>query len=193
MDPRLNSYAQTIGRSRRYPGSRVYTQQKKHTAFRLNVCATICLDRDCPVIKLEFRKTTYTGIAYSNYLNNLQVPEWIRGDIIDRHTIHQAIKVCRDQNIPTVRNQYRNLGIEPVFIPAGYPELNPIEQFFNHIDMYVKDQAPTRRGKDGWSYEELKKVIQEAANNVTFDLVKAYYRHSFKALFPTKRVPQYLQ
>jgi hypothetical protein len=59
--------------------------------------------------------------------------------------------------------------------------------------MYVKDQAPTRRGKDGWSYEELKKVIQEAANNVTFDLVKAYYQHSFKALFPTKRVPQYLQ
>jgi len=80
----------TSGRSYRDNSSRIYKTNLKHSKFKLNVIATICLDFETPVPYFEINEVNTTGSIYANYISNRTLPDHVKYDIIDRHSAHRS-------------------------------------------------------------------------------------------------------
>ena len=80
--------------------------------------------------------------------------------MIDKLKVHETKKV---------EKALKNKNIEPRFIVAANPWLNPIEEVFHVIKKYVESQEPR-------TYEELKKVISEKINELQEKGLTKYFK-----------------
>jgi transposase len=73
--------------------------------------------------------------VFANFLSNIKLPNEKKYYILlDNIRFHKSVKV---KELLTSKN------IEPRYIVASNPYLNPIEEVFNVIKQYVRKQKPT--------------------------------------------------
>ena len=181
------------GKSYRNNKSRCNGTVKKHANFRLHVIATICLDPFNPVPAFQVSTEYTNGSVYSNFILNRELPQTIKFDIIDRHGAHKSTTANERRGDMSVVETYQNVGILPSFIPAGMPQLNPIEILFAFLTKELESEAPKYNRGGGWSKEDIVKVLNEAREKVTFEMVQSWYSRTYTEMYPYKRPPIYLR
>jgi transposase len=60
-------------------------------------------------------------------------------------------------------------NIQEDFTPAGKPTFNPVELLYGYLGKYVAEEAPKYNNGSGWTKENLKKILIEGKDSVTFD------------------------
>ncbi len=180
------------GKSYRNNSSRVYGKSKKHSQFTLHLIATICLDPTNPVPGWHISKNYTNGSKFVQFIIERELPEHIQFDIIDRHGAHKAGKANIDRGDPTVIEAYNCQGIYPDFIPAGMPQLNPVELCFAYVTKYLRDESPKYNSGAGWTEKNMIKVLNECRKSITFNMVQSWYIRTFNEMFPKRELPTYL-
>ncbi|CFW92815.1 Fragment of IS630 Family transposase [endosymbiont DhMRE of Dentiscutata heterogama] len=96
------------------------------------------------IIHWELVKDTVNAEVFANFLNNIKLPNEEKYYLLlDNIRFHKSAKV---KELLTSKN------IEPRYIVASNPYLNPVEEVFNVIKQYVKSEEPRTE-------EELRKVV----------------------------------
>jgi len=71
--------------------------------------------------------------------------------------------------LPTAPKYLANRNIKAEFITPYFPQLNPVEELFNVIKAYVREQEPR-------TYEELKEVIAKKINILQGEDMSVYFK-----------------
>ena len=100
---------------------------------KINLILSISLNPDYPVACYSIQKEYWNQDAFATYVNNRQHPNGMKYDVIDRASFHRAGKVKNIRSRMTVAEGYENNDIKPLYIPTGYPEMNPVEQAFKGV------------------------------------------------------------
>ncbi len=181
------------GSSYRDFNTRIYDIVPKHESFRLNVIVTICLSKTTPVPYYEISKEYTTGPRFSAYILNRTLPKSIKYDLVDRSSVHKAVKTCEKAHIESVEEAYQHKGIHPDWIPTAHPEWNPIEQCFEHLTQHINRVSSNYNLENGWEEDLLIYEIENCLDNIPYELVKSWYRNCFCQLYPKTKVPDYLR
>ena len=88
---------------------------------------------------------------------------------------------------------YKLKNVKIDFIPAGNPQLNPVELLFSYLKGYIADKSLLYNKGGGWTREDLLKVMNEAKGSITYDMVKGWYKRTFTELYPNRKIPIYLR
>lgn len=67
------------------------------------------------------------------------------------------------------KSVFEALGIKPIFWPANSPDLNPIETIWDLLKNYIERNYP----KVHISYDELRRLVQEAWESITHETIRA--------------------
>jgi DNA phosphorothioation-dependent restriction protein DptG len=79
--------------------------------------------------------------------------------LLDNARIHHAKQACQELGLSTIKELLIQKNIQPKYLPAYTPELNPVELCFNFIRKYVEKCQPR-------TFEELEKSVNEATNTL---------------------------
>ena len=120
------------------------------------------------------------------------LPDHIKYDIIDRHGSHKAKKSNEEKNEFSIQDSYEYVNIIPDFIPAGNPKYNPVELSFGYSDKYLDDHSSPYNNGSGWSKEDETKIIKEAIESITFEMVRSWFQRTWTEMFPDRPLPLYL-
>jgi len=74
--------------------------------------------------------------------------------LIDNAKIHKAIEVLKKANRLPIRELFSQININPLYLVAYCPQLNPVELVFNFLRKFVEDREPR-------TFERLKYVIEQ--------------------------------
>jgi transposase len=181
------------GKSYRNNRSRVYGKTKKHSEFTLHVIATIALDKKHPVQAFSISEDYTNGSVFEQFVSTRNLANHIEYDIIDRHGSHKAVQANINRGTIPVSEAYKECNIQEDFTPAGKPTFNPVELLFGYLGKYVADKAPKYNNGSGWTKENLKKILIEGKDSVTFDMVQSWYCRTFTEMFPDCEYPVYLR
>jgi len=176
----------------KYNNTRIHKIMPKHHQFKLNLILTIALDFHKPIQYFEIHDESSTGKVYLEYIENRELLDKIKFDIIDRHTIHRADKSNIKLGLIPVHDVYEIKSLQEDFTPAGEPQFNPVESAFNYIKSEIKKQSINYDLTKGWKKDEFVKIITTAVNSITFKLVQSFYRRTYKILYPGRKPPIYL-
>lgn len=130
---------------------------------------------------------------YSNFILNKELPQTIKFDIINRHGAHRSTAANERRGDKSVVETYQNVGILPSFIRADMPQLNPVEPLFAFLTKELGSEAPKYNRGGGWSKEDMVKVLNEAREKVTFEMIQSCYSRTYTEIYPYKRPPIYLR
>lgn len=180
------------GSSYRKEDTRVIIIAPKRAPFKLNLVLTLSLNPSKPVIAYKLQDEYFNGVNYSRYIKERRVPIGLTHDLLDRASVHRAKKSCSKQNEQTVAESYAKHNIKQDFVPTGYPEFNPIEQCFNYMKSMLKKKSIEFNKGNGWAKLDLIKAVKDTLLSVSHSLVKSWYRNTFKHMYPTCKVPNYL-
>lgn len=189
----LPSIRKVSGGSYSTDSSKIFGMQQKHASWKDNLIATISLDPQHPVIGFQFSEEYVNGVIFSHYVDSLRFPEMVTHDLMDKASFHVASASNQRKNKISVSEIYENKGVEMDFVPRGYPEYNPIEQLFGWLKQYLRKVAPQYHNGEGWTRDEMRRVLEEAKGKVTHEMVKSWYRNCFKHMHPGQLIPQYLR
>ena len=181
------------GRSYRDNSSRIYKTNLKHSKFKLNVIATICLDYKKPVPYFEINEENTNGSIYADYISNRTLPSHIKYDIIDRHSVHRSTKSNILRGDRPVKEIYMGEGVKEDFTPAGMPQFCPIESLFSYIDNYLENKSSEYNDGSGWKKNDMIKIITESISKVTFKMVQGWYTRTFRELYHDRELPVFLR
>ena len=159
----------------------------------MHLIATICLDPTNPVPGWHISKDYTNGSKFANLILERELLSHIRFDFIDRHGSHKAEKANIESGDLTVKDTYKSVDIYPDMIPAGMPQLNPVELCFGYITKYFEDESPKYNSGSGWSEENMIKVMNEARKSITFDMVQSWYIRTFNEMLLERPLPKYLR
>jgi transposase len=147
------------GRSKK--GTRAYDQRPAYPSTTVSTVAILSEDG----IKARY---TYMGSLNAKlfipYLDTFILPIFKSGQtlIMDRHPVHCA---------RGVQKYLSKNKIKFLYLPAYSPELNPIEEAFSKIKLYIKKQKA--RTKDA-----LMDVLKQAFEIITSRNAKNYFNHA---------------
>lgn len=196
---KINNYVETckpdkksFGRSHRLNGSRVQGTTLKHAGFKLNLILTIALDPDHPVQYYEINVEYTDGGVFSDFVENRNLSNFIRFDIIDRHGSHKAVEANIKRGKKTIKEAYEEINVLIDFIPAGQSKYNPVELAFSFICKFLADKASLYNDGSGWGEENLRKVLKEAIESITFRDVQGWYQRTWNVMYPNNNPPLYL-
>jgi transposase len=114
------------------------------------------------IIHWELIKDTVDTDVFSNFLNNVKLPNEEKYYLLlDNIKFHHSKKV---KEILVSKN------IEPRYIVASNPYLNPVEEVFNVIKQYVKKQKPTTE-------EELRNALSKILNILQEEDLTKYFKN----------------
>ena len=151
------------------------------------------MDPTNPVPGWHISKDYTNGSKFAQFLIDRELPELIQFDIIDRHGAHKAEKANIDRGDPTIKEAYKSVNVYPDFIPAGMPQLNPVELCFAYVTKYLKDESPKYNSGAGWTEKNMIKVMNECRKSITFKMVQSWYIRTFNEMFPKRDLPIYLE
>jgi len=181
------------GRSYRNNETRIYKTKLKHPKFKLNVIASICLDLKKPVPYYQINDEYTNGSVFGDFVENRNLPDHIKYDIIDRHSSHKSINANIERGDIPVKENYLSKNIIEDFTPAGKPQFNPCECLFSYIDKYLENESEKYNKGQGWKKDEMKKVIGEAITKVSFKHVQGWYKRTWIELYKNRKYPIYLR
>jgi transposase len=181
------------GGSYRSDQSRVFAKQLKHSKFTLHVIATICLDPTNPVPAFQINTENTDGVKFGEYVEERTLPDFIKFDILDRHSSHKCVKANEQRDELSIQDQYKLKGLIQDFTPGGTPEMNAIELFFAYLNKYIEDRASTFNDGSGWTQESLIEILHEAKASVTFRMVQGWYAKCWSYMYPKRQLPLYLR
>ena len=183
----------TSGRSYRDNSSRLYKINLKHSKFKLNLIATICLDFENPVPYFEINEENTTGSIYANYISHRTLPSHVKYDIIDRHSTHRSTKSNIIRGDRPVKEIYFEQSIKEDFTPAGMPQFCPVESLFSYINNYMENKSIGYNDGSGWEKSDMIKIITESISKVTFKMVQGWYIRTFRELYQDRELPVFLR
>jgi hypothetical protein len=64
---------------------------------------------------------------------------------------------------------------------------------FSHLHKFNWSKALKYNNGSGWTKENLKKILIEGKDSVTFDMVRSWYCRTFTEMFPDHEYPVYLR
>ncbi|CAG8503270.1 5424_t:CDS:2, partial [Paraglomus occultum] len=74
--------------------------------------------------------------------------------LLDNAKIHRAIKVLLKKGRLPIKELLAQMNIDPLYLVAYCPQLNPVELIFNFLRSYVEEHEPR-------TFEELKHIIEK--------------------------------
>src|SRR5437763_5611935 len=75
---------------------------------------------------------------------------------LDNARIHHSDQACHKLGLSSIREFLASKNIEPLYLPAYTPEMNPVECCFNIIKGEVRKEQPE-------TYEELELAVERAS------------------------------
>ncbi|CAG8541915.1 313_t:CDS:2 [Cetraspora pellucida] len=106
-------------------------------------------------------KDTVNTEVFAKFLSRIELPsEGKYYLLLDNIRFHHSKKV---------KELLTNKNIEPKYIIASNPYLNPVEEVFNVIKQYVKKQRPRTE-------EELRKAISDKINDLQKEDLRKYFK-----------------
>jgi len=143
------------------PKGKKITRFKTHYATNYTLLLLIRNTDKGGIIHWELFKGAVNAEIFVNFINNFKLPTDERYNLlIDKLKVHEAKKV---------EKALKNKNIEPRFIVAANPWLNPVEEVFHVIKKYVESQEPR-------TYEDLKKFISEKINELQEKGLTKYFK-----------------
>jgi transposase len=113
------------------------------------------------IIHWELVKDAVNTEVFANFLSRVELPSEEKYYLfLDNISFHKSIKV---------KEILTNKNIEPRYIVASNPYLNPVEEVFNVIKQYVKKQRPRTE-------EELRRVIADKINELQKEDLRKYFK-----------------
>ena len=114
------------------------------------------------IIHRDLVKDTVNTEIFADFLNNVKLPDEEKHYLLlDNIRFHHSNKV---------KELLTNKNIEPRYIVASNPYLNPVEEIFNVIKQYVRKQKPRTE-------EELRKLIGEKINKLEEGGLTRYFKN----------------
>ena len=90
--------------------------------------------------------------------------------LIDNAKIHKAIEVLKKANRLPIRELFSQININPLYLVAYCPQLNPVELVFNFLRKFVEDREPR-------TFERLKYVIEQGIKELQKEDMRKWFRH----------------
>ena len=105
------------------------------------------------IIHWELVKDTVNTEIFTNFLTNIKLSNEERHYLLlDNIAFHKSIKV---------KEVLANKNIEPRYIVASNPYLNPVEEVFNVIKQYVRKQRPRTGEELGIAVSKIISILQK--------------------------------
>jgi transposase len=124
-------------------GKRAYIRKPGGKGKRLSLVLCVSDSPDRPIVGFRFEEETFDSGKFHDFLES-SVSE--RGRLImDNASIHKAIRSCEKVGKKSIRDLCASKGIDPVYLPAYSPTLNPVELCFNFIRTVVRREFPTTK------------------------------------------------
>jgi len=92
--------------------------------------------------------------------------------VMDNVRIHHASWACRKLGLSTIKELLESKNIEPMYLPAYAPMLNPTEFCFNFIRHYVEKSKPE-------TYEELEEVVDKTITLLQEKDMTKFFQHCY--------------
>jgi transposase len=149
----------TYGRSKK--GLPVYDNKPTYSGDTVSTAAILSEDG----IKAKYTYSeSLTATLFIYYLNNFILPILNNNQtlIMDNHPVHHA-KIVQEYLIKN--------NIKVLFLPPYHPELNPIEEAFSKIKLYIKKQKAR-------ILSDLLIAIKKSFNIITNDDAHGYFKHA---------------
>jgi transposase len=146
-----------------------------------------------PVPAFTVSENYTNGSVFEEFISNRNLGDHVKYYIIDRHGSHKAVQININRGTILVWEAYQECDIEEDFTSAGMSTFNPIELLFAYLGAYIANEAPEYNKDSGWTKENLKKILIEGKDSVTFDMVKGWYRRTFTEMFSDREYPVYLR
>ncbi|CAG8467806.1 19077_t:CDS:2 [Racocetra fulgida] len=132
------------------------------SSFPLNMAARFGYSKKGT--RANFYKTGKRGLSYTLILCVANVEKYgvvlyqiVKGGV-DAKVFHNFLShekiSSKDKSLSSIRELLASKNIEPLYLPAYTPEMNPVECCFNFIKSEVRKQQPE-------TYEELEVAIKE--------------------------------
>ena len=96
--------------------------------------------------------------------------------LLDNARIHHANQACRKLGLSAIKELLFQKNIQPKYLPAYTPELNPVELCFNFIRQYVEKCQPR-------TFKELENSIDRAMNTLNKKDLTEFFWHCFNFTF----------
>jgi len=114
------------------------------------------------IVHWELIKNAVNTEVFHSFLSRIELPSEKRYYLLlDNISFHKADKV---------KEVLESKNIEPRYIVASNPYLNPVEEVFNVIKQYVRKQKPTTE-------DELRKLIGEKINKLEEGGLTRYFKN----------------
>ena len=143
-------------------GQRARSQVPKNRGENTSLIAALSLDEG--VTAAMTLTGAVDGVAFEVYIKEMLCPKLRPGQIV----VMDSLSVHKN---PEVRKAIHKRGCEVVFLPSYSPDLNPIEQAFSKLKMFVKRSAARTRSA-------LDTAIGTALKTVTLSDVRGWFEYA---------------
>ncbi|KLL05314.1 MAG: transposase [Mycoplasmataceae bacterium RV_VA103A] len=143
------------------PRGQKITRFNKHYATNYSLILVVHNVEKGGIICWELFKNAVNTEVFANFLTNLKLPtEEKHYLLMDNISFHKSVKV---------EEVIKSKNIEPKYIVAANPWLNPTELVFNVLKNYVRSKEPKTE-------EELRKFISEKVNELQGEDLRKYFK-----------------
>lgn len=136
-----------------FRGSRsfVFKPGKRSINYTLLLCVRNVKEQG--VIHWELIEGGAKAKDFHRFITNLKLPtnekEGVCSELsqkyylmLDNASIHRAVKACRDLGLSTIKELIASKNIEPIYLVAYSPQLNPVELIFNNVRHNIEKNKP---------------------------------------------------
>ncbi|CAG8838130.1 5970_t:CDS:1, partial [Racocetra persica] len=145
--------APRFGYSRKGTRANFYKTGKRGLSYTLILC--VANVEKYGVVLYQIVKGGVDAKVFHNFLSYEKISSEDKSYLIlDNARIHHSDRACHKLGLSSIRELLASKNIEPLYLPAYTPEMNPVECCFNFIKGEVRKQQPE-------TYEELEVAIKE--------------------------------
>lgn len=166
-----------IGEAPRYGyskrGSQVISQRtgKKSVNYTLLLCVRNV--EKGGVLYYWLKERAVKSEDFHEFLSDIKLPTNEKTYLVmDNVRIHHASWSCRKLGLSTIKELLTSKNIEPLYLPAYAPMLNPTEFCFNFIRHYVEKSKPE-------TYEELEEAVDKTITLLQEKDMTKFFGHCY--------------
>jgi transposase len=136
-------------------GSRAIVQKPGNKGTNYTFIFLAQITNGKKIIHSKLIKGGVNSESFHNFLSEINLPTNDKYYLVmDNLRVHKATNSCIKLGLTTIKELLESKNIEPIYLPAYTPELNPVEKCFNITRQYIESNQPRKKVKLDYFIQE---------------------------------------